>query len=76
MGSAIYCSHCLYMRDGLSLHIVLGSITHDGILIIKRAHNQITKIQFQNPLSLFCECGYQQVVTPTQEVSDYGQIQY
>lgn len=75
-GSAIYCIKCQYIRDGLSLHIILGSITTDGVLIIKRAHNQITRIQFRGSLSLFCDCGYQAYFTPsnpTREVSEYGQ---
>ncbi len=73
MGYAIYCNSCQYIRDGLSLHIVLGSITSDGVLIIKRAHNQITKISFNYPMSLYCDCGYQAIINPSFKLSDYEQ---
>ena len=71
-GSAIYCNYCRYSRDGLLLYMVLGSVTADGVLIIQRAHNKITRIQFASPLSLYCECGYEAIINPSLELSEYG----
>lgn len=73
-GSALYCENCVYMRDGLTLHQVLGSVTGDGLLIIKRAHNLHTRLKVES-FVILCECGYELSVTisPRFKHTDYAQ---
>ena len=72
-GSAIRCSECAFRnKDGYLNYAVLGSITSDGVLIVKRAHNLITKIRFTQPFVIYCVCGFETIVNPTLEVSDYA----
>lgn len=61
-GSALYCNNCTYIRDGKLLHQVLGSITGDGALMIKRAHNLHTLLKVEQ-FTILCECGYELSVT-------------
>jgi hypothetical protein len=72
-GTALYCSNCTYTRDGMLLHQVLGSITGDGILLIKRAHNAHTLLKVHQ-FTILCQCGYELSVTiksPGLKQTDY-----
>lgn len=71
-GSALYCENCTYVRNGVFLHQVLGSITPDGDLIIKRAHNLHTLLKVQE-FTILCTCGYELSVTikiPSSKLSE------
>lgn len=57
IGKALYCENCTYIRDGAILHQVLGSITPEGYLIVKRAHN-LNTILHLTQFTISCTCGY------------------
>lgn len=73
-GRAIRCSNCTFTKNGLTWPQILGSITPDGVLIIKRAHNFETRLKLAS-FVILCECGYQETVnlSSNQESKNYAQ---